>query len=94
MATTMKVQVPTEAPTRVEQAERFRVEAVGPKGEIVSQLRTDDPDKAMRAFVTLVDADKLKDRGAGSHIAITDERLKLGGFVMSEGFGSTRFRIE
>lgn len=94
MATTMKVQVPTEAPTRFEQSERFRVEAVGSKGEIVSQLRSDDPDKAMRAFVTLVDADKLKDRGAGSHVAITDERLKLGGFVMSEGFGSTRFRFE
>ena len=94
MATTMKAQVPTEAPARFEQTERFRVEAVGSKGEIVSQLRTDDPDKAMRTFVTLVDADKLKDRGAGSHIAITDERLKLGGFVMSEGFGSTRFRFE
>ena len=94
MATTMKVQVPAEAPARFEQTERFRVEAVGAKGEIVSQFRTDDPDKAMRAFVTLVDADKLKDRGAGSHVAITDERLKLGGFVMSEGFGSTRFRFE
>lgn len=94
MATTMKVQVPTEAPTRFEQTERFRVEAVGSKGEIESQIRTDDPDKAMRAFVTLMDADKLKDRGAGSHVAITDERLKLGGFVMSEGFGSTRFRFE
>lgn len=94
MATTMKVHVPTEAPTRLEQTDRFRVEAVGPKGEIVSQVRTEDQDKAMRAFVTLVDADKLKDRGAGSHIAITDERLKLGGFVMSEGFGSTRFRFE
>ena len=94
MATTMKVQVPTEAPTRIEQTERFRVEAVGSKGEIVSQIRTDDPDKAMRAFVTLVEADKLKHRGAGSHVAITDERLKLGGFVMSEGFGSTRFRFE
>ena len=74
MATSMKVQGPTEAPTRFEQAERFRVEAVGSKGEIVSQLRTDDPDKAMGAFVTLVDADKLKDRGAGSHVAITDEK--------------------
>lgn len=94
MATTTKVQVPTEAPTRLEQTDRFRVEAVGPKGEIVSQVRTEDQDKAMRAFVTLVDADKLKDRGAGSHIAITDERLKLGGFVMSDGFGSTRFRFE
>ena len=94
MAKTTKVQVPTEAPTRFEQTERFRVEAVGSKGEIVSQVRTDDPDKAMRAFVTLVDADKLKDRGAGSHVAITDERLKLGGFVMNEGFGATRFRFE
>lgn len=94
MATTMKVQVPTEAPTRLEQTDRFRVEAVGPKGEIVSQVRTDDQDKAMRAFVTLVDADKLKDRGAGSHVAITDGQLKLGGFVMSEGLGSTRFRFE
>ena len=94
MATTTKVQVPNEAPTRFEQTERFRVEAVGSKGEIVSQIRTDDPDKAMRAFVTLVDADKLKDRGAGSHVAVTDERLELGGFVMSEGFGSTRFRFE
>lgn len=94
MATTMKVQVPTEAPTGFERTERFRVEAVGSKGEIVSHVRTDDPDKAMRAFVTLVDADKLKDRGPGSHVAITDERLKLGGFIMSEGFGSTRSRFE
>ena len=47
MTTTTKVQVPTEAPTRFEQTERFRVEAVGPKGEIVSQIRTDDPDKAL-----------------------------------------------
>lgn len=94
MATTMKAQVPTEAPARFEQPERFRVEAVGSKGEIASQVRTDDPDKAMRIFVTLADADKLRERGAGSHVAITDERLKLGGFVMSEGFGSTRFRFE
>ena len=38
MATTMKVQVPTETPARFEQTERFRVEAVGPKGEIVLLL--------------------------------------------------------
>lgn len=76
-----------------EEQKRFRVETVKPNGEIVTRERTDDADKAMRAYIKLSKDDFGKEHGAGSYVALTDNELKLDAARVAEGKGTYKVQF-
>jgi hypothetical protein len=75
-------------------AARLTIAEYGPKGEVRSSIELDDPARAMRKFAELVDAKPAQSREPGSYVSITDDQLKFGGALMSEGMGVTSLRFE
>lgn len=75
-------------------AARLTIAEYGPKGEVRSSIELDEPARAMRKFAELVDAKHAQSREPGSYVSITDDQLKFGGALVSEGMGVTSLRFE
>lgn len=76
-----------------EEQGRFRVETVKPTGAVINREYTNDPDKAMQAYVKLSKEDFGKEHGAGAYVALIDNQLKLDAARVAEGNGTYKVQF-